>query len=119
MRANEFITEGGKKPISKNIKSSMKSVTTMPNQNMNHGSARLHYRFGLAMAGAPDYPVESENWIGGDPLLAPYTQAEMDIINYAAKQVGDGGKQVWTNSRSQEMDDTYTTSPVANWNKKK
>jgi hypothetical protein len=42
----------------------------------------------------------------------------MDIINYASKQVGDGSKQVWTNSRSQEMDNVYTVSPVANWMKK-
>jgi hypothetical protein len=119
MRASEFVIEGGIKKISKNVKSSMRSVTTMPNQNMNHGSARLHYRFGLAMAGAPEFPTKEENWIGGDPLLAPYTKVEMDIINYASKQVGDGSKQIWTNSRSQEMDNVYTISPVANWMKKK
>jgi hypothetical protein len=70
------------------------------------------------MAGAPEFPTKAENWIGGDPLLAPYTEAEMDIINYASQQVGDGSKQVWTNSRSQEMDNVYTVSPVANWMKK-
>ena len=119
MRAKDFIAETGTKKISKNVKSSMKSVTTFPDQNMNHGSARLHYRFGLAMAGAPDFPTKAENWIGGDPLLAPYTEVEMDIINYASQQVGDGSKQVWTNNRSQEMDNVYKVSPVADWNKKK
>ena len=119
MRAKDFISEAGIKKISKNVKSSMRSVTTMPAQNMNHGSARLHYRFGLAMAGAPEFPTKAENWIGGDPLLAPYTEVEMDIINYASQQVGDGSKQVWTNNRSQEMDNVYTVSPVADWNKKK
>ena len=118
MRADEFITEGGVKPIHKMHKASMKNVTTLPNQNMNHGSARLHYRFGLAMAGAPDYPTKAENWIGGDPLVSPYTEVEMDIINHAAKQVGDGKVRVWSNDRSQEMPGVNTLSPVAKWNKK-
>jgi hypothetical protein len=119
MRAKEFVSENKKLPIRKDQNSSMRSLTTFPDQNMNHGSARLHYRFGLAMAGAPEFPTKAENWIGGDPLLAPYTEAEMDIINYASQQVGDGSKQTWTNSRSQEMDNVNTVSPVSNWNKKK
>jgi len=119
MRAREFISEENVNTIRKDHKSSMKSLTTFPDQNMNHGSARLHYRFGLAMAGAPEFPTKAENWIGGDPLLAPYTEVEMEIINYASQQVGDGSKQVWTNSRSQEMDNVNKVSPVSNWNKKK
>jgi len=119
MRARDFISEGGKLHIKKSEKSSMRSATTFPDQNMNSGSQRLHYRFGLAMAGAPDFPTKAENWIGGDPLLAPYTEVEMDIINYASQQVGDGSKQVWSNSRSQEMDNVNKVSPVSNWMNKK
>jgi hypothetical protein len=119
MRAKEFINEGGMKKVPKHHKSAMRSLTTFPDQNMNSGSAYKHYRFGLAMAGAPDYPTKADNYIGGDPLLSPYTEAEMEIINYAAQQVGDGSKQTWSNSRSQEMDNVNTVSPVSNWMDKK
>jgi hypothetical protein len=119
MRAKDFILEGDKLHIKKSERSAMRNVTTMPNQNMNNGSQRLNYRFGLAMAGAPDFPTKAENWIGGDPLLAPYTEVEMNIINYAAQQVGDSSKQVWSNSRSQEMDNVNKISPVSNWMDKK
>ena len=119
MRAQEFVIEGGMKKISNNHKSAMKNVTTFPDQNMSTGSAYKGWRFGLAMAGAPDYPTKADNYIGGDPLVSPYTEAEMEIINYAAQQVGDGSKQTWSNSRSKEMDNVNKVSPVSNWMKKK
>jgi hypothetical protein len=97
----------------------IKNATTYPGQNMSTGSAYKNYRFGLALAGAPDYPTKADNYIAGDPLLAPYTKEEMDMINHASQQVGDGSKQTWSNGRSEEMDNVYTVSPVSNWNTKK
>jgi hypothetical protein len=113
MKINEVITEGGMTKPSKSVMASVKNLTTFPDQNMNSGSAYKNYRFGLALAGAPEYPTKADNYIAGDPLLAPYTEAEMEIINYASQQVGDGSKQTWSNGRSQEMDNVYKTSPVA------
>ena len=94
-------------------KSAIRNATTFPNQNMNAGNQYMNYRMGLALAGAPDYPTRADNYIAGDPLLAPYTKEEMEMINYAAQQIGDGSKQVWSNSRSQELDNVQKTSPVA------
>lgn len=113
MKINEIITESGMLPVDKDKKGAMKNLTTFPDQNMSTGSAYKNWRFGLALAGAPDFPTKADNWIGGDPLLAPYTKEEMDIINYASQQVGDGSKQVWSNSRSKEMDNVQKVSPVA------
>lgn len=113
MKINEVITEGGMTKPNKSVKAAVKNLTTFPDQNMNSGSAYKNYRFGLALAGAPEYPTKADNYIAGDPLLAPYTEAEMEIINYASQQVGDGSKQTWSNGRSQEMDNVYKTSPVA------
>lgn len=113
MKINEVITEGGMTKPNKSTKASVKNLTTFPDQNMNSGSAYKNYRFGLALAGAPEYPTKADNYIAGDPLLAPYTEAEMEIINYASQQVGDGSKQTWSNGRSQEMDNVYKTSPIA------
>ena len=119
MKINEIITESETLPVDKDKKGAMKNLTTFPDQNMSTGSSYLNWRFGLALAGAPEFPTKADNWIGGDPLLAPYTKEEMDIINYASQQVGDGSKQVWSNSRSQEMDNVQKVSPVAKTAKNK
>jgi hypothetical protein len=118
MRAHEFIIESGMKKMNKMHKASMKSVTTFPGLNTNLGNGYTQYRFGLAMAGAPDYPTKADNYIAGDPLLSPYTKEEMDIINMAADQVGAGEKQVWSSKRSEELPGVNAVSPVANWMKK-
>jgi hypothetical protein len=96
-------------------KAAIKNATTFPSMNQSTGSAYLGYRLGIALAGAPDYPtkIEADNWIGGDPLLAPYTEEENDMINAAAKQVGGGKRQTWSNNRSLETADVNKTSAIA------
>jgi len=116
MKILDIITEsGGMKKIDKTQKAAMKNATTFPSMNMSSGSQYLGYRMAIALAGAPDFPTkqEADNWIGGDPLLAPYTDEENDMINAAAKQVGGGKRQTWSNNRSLETADVNKTSPVA------
>ena len=114
MKIREVIVEhGGTEPVHPDHKGAIKNMVTYPGQNPSTGSSYLNYRFGIALAGAPDYPTRADNYIAGDPLLAPYTEAEMEIINYASQQVGDGSKQTWSNGRSQEMDNVLKVSPVA------
>jgi hypothetical protein len=114
MRAKEFINEATK-PMEPTYKASLKNASTFPAMNMNHGSSYLGYRFGLAMAGAPDFPTkaEGENWIGGDPLLAPYSEEENAIIDAAAAQVGGGARKTHSNNRSLETADVNKVSTVA------
>ena len=119
MRAHEFIAESGMKKMNKAHKAAIKSATTFPDLNMNGGSLYTNYRFGLALAGAPDYPTRADNYIAGDPLLSPYTEEEMEMINFAAQQVGAGEKQVWSSKRSEEIPGVNKVSPVANWMGKK
>lgn len=119
MRAHEFITESRMQKMSDDQKAAMQNVSTFPSLNMSTGSAYMNYRFGLAMAGAPDYPTKADNFIAGDPLLSTYTEAEMEIINMAAQQVGAGKPQKWSNSRSQEMNNVHKTSPIAKPKKNK
>ena len=114
MRAKEFIKEDTKQ-MDHTHKAAIKNASTFPDMNMNSGSQYLGYRFGIAMAGAPDFPtkIEADNWIGGDPLVAPYTDEENMIINAAAAQVGGGKRQTWSNNRSLETADVNKTSTVA------
>jgi hypothetical protein len=119
MRAVEFISESGMKKMNKMHQSSIQNATTYPGLNMNSGSMYTNYRFHIALAGAPDYPTKADNYIAGDPLLSPYTEEEMEMINMAAEQVGAGEKQVWSSSRSKELPGVNAVSPTSNWMKKK
>lgn len=102
-------------------KAAMTNATTLPALNQSHGSAYTGWRFGLALAGAPDYPTKAaaDSWIGGDPLLEPYTDVEFDMVKKAAQQVGAGTIQNWSGKRSQEMADVNKTSTVAKPKKNK
>jgi hypothetical protein len=112
---------GGTQKIHGHHKAAIKNATTFPAMNQSTGSAYLGYRLGIALAGAPDYPtkIEADNWIGGDPLLSPYTDEENEMINAASKQVGGGKRQTWSNNRSLETADVNKTSAVAKVKKNK
>jgi hypothetical protein len=111
MRANEFIaeTDGEFDPV---YQAAIKNAVKFPDQNPSTGSAYLNYRFGIALAGAPDYPTKAAGSISGDPLLSTYTDEELMIINSAAKMVGSKGMKRLSNNRSTELSNTNKTSPV-------
>lgn len=119
MKLREIIQEGGNKPLSKIAKSSIKGAVTTPNANNNAGDAYKSYRFGLALAGAPEYPTKATNDIGGDPLLTTYTDEEWNMIQYAGKQTNVGPLKRISSNRSEELPDTYKTSPVSKPKKNK
>jgi hypothetical protein len=112
---------GGTQKIHDHHKAAIKNASTFASMNQSTGSAYLGYRMGIAMAGAPTYPtkIEADNWIGGDPLLSPYTDAENEMINAAAEQVGGGKRQTWSNNRSLETADVNKNSAVSKVKKNK
>lgn len=81
-------------------------------QTKQGGSPYTQWRFGIAMAGAPDYPTPPAGAFAGDPLLACYSDVDMDIINSAAKSVGAGRVNKLTDNRSTEADYVNRTSPI-------
>lgn len=118
MRAKEFIFEAdtpadGKK-FPQELINPMKGAISLPDvsQNKSNGSPYLQWRFGIAMAGAPDYPTPPVGPMAGDPLLCTYTDVELEIINKAAKMVGAGRVKKLTNNRSEELDNTQIVSPI-------
>ena len=119
MKLRELINEAGTQPLSKQAKSGLKNAITTPDANNNAGDAYKSYRFGLALAGAPDYPTKATNDIGGDPLLTLYTDEEWKMVDYAAKQSNVGRIKRLTSKRSEEMADTHKTSAVAKIKKNK
>ena len=124
MRAREFVAEarfGSAKDVPADAKkmpkshvSAIKGAVSMPDISMTKqgGSPYTQWRFSIAMSGAPDFPTEPAGAFAGDPMLATYTDVDMDIINAAAKFVGAGRVNKLTDNRSTEADHVHKTSPV-------
>lgn len=124
MRAREFVAEtryGSARDVKANAKklppstvAAIKGAISMPDisQNKQGGSPYTQWRFSIAMAGAPDYPTEPAGALAGDPLLATYTDADLAIINSAAKMIGAGEVKKLTDNRSSEAEGVYKVSPI-------
>jgi hypothetical protein len=116
MRAKEFIIREGKTPLAAD------AVTSIPGaqrfDDLDNSSPYHAYRFGVALAGMPDYPMNLEGPVGQKTVTIGYTEADDEIIKATGKHLGFQGV-VMTPRTSTEVSDTNTTSPVSNWNKKK
>lgn len=124
MRAKEFIIEtkygaavdvpANADKLAKSQATALKGAISMPDisQTKQGGSPYAQWRFGIAMAGAPDYPTEPAGAFAGDPLLATYTDVELKIINSAAKMIGAGEVKKLTDNRSTEHPGVNKASPV-------
>jgi hypothetical protein len=124
MRASEFITEtkygsaedhhASSKLMDKTAVSAIKGAISMPDISLNKqgGSPYAQWRFGIAMAGAPDYATSPAGATAGDPLLATYTDVDLQIINSAAKMVGAGEIVKLTDNRSTEAEGVNKSSPI-------
>ena len=120
MKINEIISESSRQDkISQDAKLASPGLVTTPAANNNAGDAYKSYRMGLALAGAPEYPTKAESEIAGDPLLSTYTDAEWEMVKFAAKQANAGPIKRLSRSRSQEMPDVNKTSAVAKKKKNK
>lgn len=110
----ESDTPANPKRIPKDRINAFKGAISMPgiSQNKSNGSSYLQYRFGLALAGAPEFPTQAAGAFAGDPLLATYTDEELEMVNAAAKMVGAGPIKKLGSNRSTELDNTNTQSAI-------
>ena len=119
MKINEILTEAdhhaNPKELAPEHQAALYDTVSIPGISMNksNGSSYTQYRFGLALAGAPDFPTKAAGAIAGDPLLSAYTDQELEMINKAAQMVGAGPVKRMSNNRSEELSNTNKTSPVA------
>lgn len=117
MRAKEFIKEGlGAKNMSQDHVNSIPNAHFFP--DLDNSSGYEAYRWGVSLAGAPDYPMPTDGPTGQKLVTIGYTDADDIIIDSASKLFG-ARKIRLTPKGSTELKDTNTTSPVSNWNKKK
>lgn len=77
------------------------------------------YRMGIAMAGHPEtgHNTPKTTEVGNNLFTIQYSDAERQIIDAAAKQMGHKKRKVAA-GKSKEHDDVGKMSPVAQWNKK-
>ena len=91
------------------------TVTSVPNaqrwDSLDNSSPYHSYRFGIAMAGMPDYPMSLEGPTGQKMVTIGYTQADDEIIKATGKHLGFQGVII-TPAGSKELDDTNVKSTI-------
>ena len=122
MRAREFRREGlhdnaaDPSLYADGVMDAIPGALSMPDLSMNRtsGSPYMQWRFGIAMAGAPDFDMEVQDKTatGGDPLLRAYSDAEMEMVQKTAQKIGAGRITKLNDMRSHEADDVHKVSPV-------
>lgn len=113
MRAREFFVER-KEKIDASAEKSIPNAQSFP--ALDNSSPYHSYRFGVALAGMPDYPMPLDGPTQQKLVTVGYTEADDEIIKATGKHLGFQGVVV-SGKKSEELPDTYTTSPVAQWNK--
>ena len=78
----------------------------------NNNNPYLAYRFGVALASAPNGDMEAENELGSNFTMIDYTDAGSDIRKHAEKVMGQPSQKK-SNMNSHELDSVNKISPIA------
>lgn len=97
----------------KNATPNEKIHPTLNNSNPYHS-----YRFGVALASAPDHDFDKDGPIGQHFITVGYSDADDEIIKKAEAAIGAKGNSI-TTIGSEELGDINTCSPVAKPKKNK
>jgi hypothetical protein len=97
MKIVEIIFEGMRsRVIHPEHADALNNARTYPDQNTSTGKLGSygHWKYGIALAGAgagdtPDNNMPDHNFMQGDPLFAPYHPLEKEMLDRAAKHIGD------------------------------
>jgi len=109
MKVKEIILEKADRKLGKNIKQSHPHAKQYDDIDQYYGM----YRFGIAMAGAPDKSINKAGPAKDTPAVWLYSKGEEEIVNKAEKNQGIKGKNVITKGHSEELKDINKLSPVA------
>ena len=117
MRAKEFINEAlGSQNMAKDHVASIPNAHYFP--DLDNSSGYMAYRWGVALAGMPDYPMPQDGATGLKLVTVGYSDADDLIIDSTSKLFGVKKVRL-TPKGSTELKDTHKVSPVANWMEKK
>jgi len=106
MKITEIVQEG---KFRKSAENAIPDLASWPETYNNPYSA---YRFGLSMAAQPHRDSDTEGPIGPEMVTVAYTDAEREIIQGAAKNMGYTSRNN-TGKESTELDSINHQSPVS------
>lgn len=110
MRASEFVNED-KKPLRKALVQAAPNLTTYDTlDNNNH--PYLAYRFGVALAAAPDDRGYAEGPIGSRFTMVDFSDGDTEIRKAAEKKMGIKNSTA-TGKGSEELNTINTQSPIS------
>ena len=116
MKINEVITEATVGKLTKRQQQSTRGLNKFTDGDRWNGDYTL-YRLGLAVASTDGKTVpdtDKESWVGKWKVAAPYSQADQDMLERAYEAVGAKHEDVnHGDMRSQELEGTNKSSPVA------
>jgi hypothetical protein len=116
MKINEVITEATVGKLTKRQQQATSGLNKFTDGDRWNGDYTL-YRLGLAVASTDGKTVpdtDKESWVGKWKVAAPYSQADQDMLERAYEAVGAKHEDLnHGDMRSQELESTQKTSPVA------
>ena len=122
MKINEVITEATVGKITKRQQQPTRGLNKFTDGDHWNSDYTL-YRLGLAVASTDGKSVpdtDKESWVGKWKITAPYSQVDQDMLEKAYKAVGAKYTDVNNGDmRSQELESTDKSSPVAKPKKNK
>lgn len=107
MKITEIISEGKLRKGAQAATPDMKTWPALDNNNSPYAA----YRFGIALAVAPEREMDKDGPIGGQFTTIGYSSADDEILQAAAKSMGVSSKQQ-TEKGSYELDSVNKSSPV-------
>lgn len=112
MRIHEILSESEGKPR-KSVVYSSPGAISYPDLNPNN-NPYLAYRFGVALAGSPDFEkdITPDATLGPEMVMTTYTDEDAKIVKAAGKKIGSKPKVI-ASKGSMETPSTQKTSPVA------
>ena len=116
MKINEVIVEASVGKLSKRQQQATRGLNKFTDGDRWNGDYTL-YRLGLAVASTDGKSVpdtDKESWVGKWKVAAPYSQADQDMLEKAYQAVGAKYEDLNNGDmRSQELESTHKSSPVA------
>ena len=107
MKITEIIAEDKLRKGAQDATPDMQTWPALDNNNSPYAA----YRFGIALAGAPDYPADKNGPIGGQFTTIGYSDADKEILDSAAKMMGVSSNNE-TSPGSFETPDVNKKSPT-------
>jgi hypothetical protein len=109
MRAKEFIIEADK--LRRSAEAAIPDAHFYP--ALDNSSPYASYRYGVALAGSPDYPMDKNGPTQSKMVTLAYTDGDAEIINRTNKLMGVKGKALTSKKSHESSTVDANNSPVA------